>query len=404
MNRIEKLIQELCPNGVEFKEINALVRKVDSVDWQTMESARYIDLATVDPRTSSLGDTEVITEKTAPSRAKQSVTVGDVLFGSTRPLQGRRFFVDEVTDLPFVASTGYTVLRVSSFKLDPRFLFHWLGTDSFVRHVEACQQGTSYPAISDKNVKRALIPVPPIEVQREIVKILDLFTELEAELEARRKQYEHYRDELLCVQNENRSRLLELREVVESHSSGATPRAGLAKYYDGGTVPWLRTNQVRFNRIYETDQKVTETALAETAVKWVPEDSVIVAISGATAGRVAINKIPLTTNQHCLNLQIDPSLADYRFVFYWLSANYEKLKGRGRGARADLNSSLILSFPILLPSFDLQRKVADVLDKFDALVNDLSSGLPAEIEARRKQYEYYRDKLLTFKELQPEAA
>ncbi|PXA74380.1 restriction endonuclease subunit S, partial [Auritidibacter sp. NML120779] len=120
--------------------------------------------------------------------------------------------------------------------------------------------------------------------------------------------------------------------------------------------------------------------------------------------RRATSPRPPSTPSIVKSLQIDPLVADYRFVMYWIAARYEDLKSRGRGARSDLNSNLILTFPIFLPPLERQKIIADVLDDFDALVNDLSSGLPAEIEARGKQYEYYRDKLLTFKELESDAA
>jgi type I restriction enzyme S subunit len=143
---------------------------------------------------------------------------------------------------------------------------------------------------------------------------------------------------------------------------------------------------------------VTDRALRETAIKWIPADCVIVAISGATAGRSAVNKIPLTTNQHCCNLEIDPGQADYRYVFQWVSCHYDAIKAMGQGARADLNAGLIKGFRIALPSLDEQRRIAGLLDEFDARVDDLSSRLSAEIPARRQQYEYYRDKLLRFED------
>lgn len=406
MNRIEKLIQELCPNGVPFEKINALVEKVDTVDWQTTESARYIDLATVDPRTSSLGDTDVITEKTAPSRARQAVAVGDVLFGSTRPLQGRRFFVDEVAALPFIASTGYTVLRVNSPKLDPRFLFHWLGTSSFVQHVEACQQGTSYPAISDKNVKRALIPVPPIEVQREIVKILDLFTELEAELEDRRKQYEYYRDQLLTFPEEGGRpglslvKLLQLTEVMACREQCSRKR-GSGPYTTGKFIHImgrLRVKRISFVTAGDA-KKLTVVEPGELIITNTSENLEDVCSTVAWLG-----KEPIVIGGHSSVIR---SSMDPRFLAYWFrSTNFFPQKHKlATGAKVvDISANKLKKVVLPVPPIEVQREIADVLDKFDAFVNDLSSGLPAEIEARRKQYEYYRDKLLTFKELQPEAA
>ena len=162
-------------------------------------------------------------------------------------------------------------------------------------------------------------------------------------------------------------------------------------------IPWIRTQDVKFNEITEVDSYITEKAVAETAAKWIPENCVIVAISGASAGRCAINKIRATTNQHCLNLEIDNRLASYRYVFYCVCRSYDELLAKKQGARGDLNSSLILNTVIPLPDLRKQQEIVDTLDRFDALCNDLISGLPAEIEARQKQYEYYRDKLLSFK-------
>ena len=111
-----------------------------------------------------------------------------------------------------------------------------------------------------------------------------------------------------------------------------------------------------------------------------------------------MNRIPLTTNQHCCALQIDPKKARYRYVFHWLVMHYDGLRSRGQGNRSDLNMGIVKGYPIALPPLAEQERIASILDKFDALVNDLSVGLPAELAARRKQYEYYRDRLLTFDE------
>ena len=189
-----------------------------------------------------------------------------------------------------------------------------------------------------------------------------------------------------------------LKDVVQNSCSGGTPTKGKSEFYEGGTIPWLRTQDVRFNEIFEIKSFITEEAVKKTAAKWIPANCVIVAISGATAGRCAINKIPTTTNQHCLNMEIDSSKALYKYVFYCVCSRYDELLSRKQGARGDLNSSLILSLTIPLPPLEEQQRIVAILDRFDTLSNDNSSGLPAEIEARQKQYEYYRDKLLTFKE------
>lgn len=196
---------------------------------------------------------------------------------------------------------------------------------------------------------------------------------------------------------------MKLGDICLHSCSGATPKKSNSEYYVGGTVPWIRTQNVTFNNIYSVDSFITEQAVQETAAKWIPENCVIVAISGASAGRCAINKIKATTNQHCLNMEIDSSKALYKYVFHCLCNQYKELLSKKQGARGDLNSSLILETMIPVPPLEQQQRIVDILDCFNTLCNDISSGLPAEIEARQKQYEYYRDKLLTFKELKKEA-
>ena len=170
-----------------------------------------------------------------------------------------------------------------------------------------------------------------------------------------------------------------------------------SSYYNGD-IPWLRTQEVKFSNITKTEMAISQSGLDNSSAKWIPENCVIVAISGASAARCAVNKIPLTTNQHCCNLEINSNIALYRYVFYWISSQYKKLKALGQGAREDLNVGRICNYPIPVPPLAEQARIVSILDRFDALCNDLTSGLPAEIEARKKQYEYYRDKLLTFKE------
>lgn len=187
-----------------------------------------------------------------------------------------------------------------------------------------------------------------------------------------------------------------LADICTRVSSGGTPLTTRRDFYFEGTVPWLRTQEVRFKDIMDTEMRITDKAVKESAASWIPADCVIVAISGATAGRSAVNKIPLTTNQHCCNLQVDPAIANYRYVYHWVSSRYQELKAMGRGARSDLNSGLIQSLRIAVPTVDAQRSIAERLDKFDVLVSDMSIGLPAELLARRRQYEYYRDRLFDF--------
>ena len=302
-------------------------------------------------------------------------------------------------DFPFkLKSSAAKILTAADPSVaDIRFLYFLMQTIKF----QVGSHARHWIAVYSK------MPVccPPLEVQREIVGILDQFTtleaELEAELEARRAQYEHYRNHLLSYDSlaaRGAVEMVNLGDVALRVVTGVTPQASNARYYEGGSNPWIRTQDVNFNRISVASEFVTDAAIDELPLKWVKANCVIVAISGASAGRSALLGIDAVTNQHCCNLEIDPKRADYRYVYYSIAARYNELRSLGRGARGDLNVSIIKSFEIPLPSVDQQSAVADLLDRFDALVNDITSGLPAEIAARRAQYEHYRDRLLSFPE------
>ena len=189
---------------------------------------------------------------------------------------------------------------------------------------------------------------------------------------------------------------LSLDEIAANRCTGGTPLKSNADYYLNGTVPWLRTQEVVYNEIESTECYITEEAVKKTSAKWIPENSVIVAMSGASAGRCAINKIPLTTNQHCLNIEVNKSIAEYKYVYYCICNQYKELIEKKEGPRGDLSVARIMSLKIPVPVIGKQREIVALLEKFDTLSNDLSKGLPAEIDARQKQYEYYRDKLLSF--------
>lgn len=178
--------------------------------------------------------------------------------------------------------------------------------------------------------------------------------------------------------------------------SGGTPSRDKEDYFTG-SIPWLRTQEVDWKEIYDTEIKITEEAVKNSSAKLIPENCVIVAMYGATAGKAGINKIPLTTNQACCNLQVDSNQVLYKYVYYCLCNDYEKIKALGQGCQSNINAQIVKDYRIPIPSLAEQNRIVSILDRFDTLTTDLTQGLPAEIEKRRQQYEYYRDKLLTFK-------
>lgn len=407
MSKLEILIQQLCPDGVEYKKLGDIA--VDVFRGSGIKREEVTETGTPCVRYGEIYTTYGVWFDTCISHTDASKIAsakyfeyGDILFAITgESVKDIAKCCAYVGHERCLAGGDIVVLR---HKEDPKYLSYALSATDAQQQKSKGKVKSKVVHSSVPAIKEIVVPVPPLEIQREIVRILDNFTELTAELTekliaeltARKKQFEYYRNVLLTQPKE--SSIVELRSVVKKSCSGATPAKGHSEYYDNGTVPWLRTQDVRFNEIYRAESFITEKALQETATKWIPENCVIVAISGASAGRCAINKFKTTTNQHCLNMEIDDSKAIYKFVYYCVSNEYNELLSRKQGARGDLNSSLILSLPIPLPSLDEQRRIVSILDRFDALCNDLASGLPAEIAARQKQYEYYRDKLLTFQD------
>ena len=387
MTKIEEMLADLCPNGVEWKELGEVC---EFKRGQSLTSKKAV-----------VGDVPVISGGQKPAFMHNTPNRE----GETIVVAGSGAYAGFVSywDKPIFVSDAFSVDIKNLHEVSVRYVFHFLL--NIQQKIYATKSGAGIPHVYGKNIAKFLIPIPPLEIQQEIVKILDKFTEyvteltaeLTAELTDRQKQYSFYRDKLLSFEDEvYQVEWKTLGEVSEAILTGVTPRKSKLEYYEDGTIPWLRTNEVRFNNIFETELSVTEKAFNETGIKWIPQDSVIIAISGATAGRVGVNKIPLTTNQHCCSIILDKNLVNYRYVYYWLVSQNKNILDLKQGARGDINMGMIKSFKIPIPSLDIQSRIVEVLDNFDTVCNDLKIGLPKEIELRQKQYEYFREKLLTF--------
>ncbi|EIA1387306.1 restriction endonuclease subunit S [Escherichia coli] len=191
-----------------------------------------------------------------------------------------------------------------------------------------------------------------------------------------------------------------LEDISIKISSGGTPKTGVSEFYDGD-IPWLRTQEVNFCDIWDTEVKITESGVKNSSAKWIPKNCVIVAMYGATVGKIGINKIPMTTNQACANIQLNEEVAHYRYVFHFLCSQYTYIKSLGTGSQTNINAQIVKNIKIPIPcpdnpekSLAIQSEIVRILDKFTALTAELT----AELNMRKKQYNYYRDQLLSFKE------
>lgn len=156
-----------------------------------------------------------------------------------------------------------------------------------------------------------------------------------------------------------------LGDLCKNVYSGGTPKKSITEYYDG-SIFWLNTKEINFNRIYETEKTISEKGLANSSAKYIPENTVVVAMYGTTAGKVAIAKNEMTTNQACCNLIIDETKADYNFVYYSIAHNYKKLSSLANGgAQQNLNAGIIKDFEISLPPLSIQKEIASILIQLD---------------------------------------
>ena len=161
--------------------------------------------------------------------------------------------------------------------------------------------------------------------------------------------------------------------------SGGTPKSTEPLYY-GGDIPWLNTKEVDFCRIDKTEKTITDLGFQNSSAKWVEKNSVIVAMYGATAAKVAINTIPLTTNQACCNLTVNADFADFRFVYFYLCYKYASLAALANGgAQQNLNAQRIKDFEITVPSLNEQKRIADVLWALDDKI-ELNRRINANLE------------------------
>ncbi len=281
----------------------------------------------------------------------------------------------------------YILKPFSEFVLN-RYVYHFLKQNEF--KLQECQYGAGIPALSKSTIESLKIPVPPLPVQEEIVRILDKFTSLEAELEARRVQYEYYRDELLTAKTHKTEEVF-LEDIAE-YSKERIPASEVNADSYVGVDNLLQNRQGKEVSVHiPKDGNLT---------KYYPNDILIGNI------RPYLKKIWFADNMGGTNgdvLVIHPTSEKIipRYLYFNLSSDrffdYDNSKAKGaKMPRGD--KDVIMKYKLTLPSLEVQQRIVNVLDNFDAMCSDLKIGLPAEIDARKKQYEYYRDLLLTFAE------
>ena len=378
MTKLERLIKELCPDGVEFIELQSVITIRNGKDYKNLNSGNI----------PVYGSGGIMTYVDEFSYDKPSVLI---------PRKGsldKLYYVDT----PFwnVDTIFYTEIDTSI--LNVKFIYYFLQKC----HLEKLNKAGGVPSLTQSVLNKILIPVPPLPVQAEIVRILDKFTqleaELEAELEARRKQYEHYRDVLLSfdmngggttncewkkIKLGDVGKISMCKRIMKSETSanGDVPFYKIGTFGGEPNAYISRATFEKYKSLYSFPKK----------------GDILISAAGTIGRAVVYNGEPAYyQDSNIVWIDNDETMVLNRYLYYVYQLSPWQISTGGTIAR--LYNDNIANAKINIPPLQEQEHIVSILDRFDALCNDITQGLPAEIEARRKQYEYYRDKLLSFEE------
>ena len=369
MSRLNELIQELCPDGVELKRLG---------DQQVCVMQR----GTVITKNSIImGEIPVIAGGKNPAYyCNQANRTGETI-----TIAGSGAYAGFISywNIPIFVSDAFSIKGTEL--CSTKYLYYLLL--NMQDKIYATKKGAGIPHVHIKDVENFKIPIPPLDVQNEIVRILDTFTshaaELQAELQARKEQYEYYRNKLLTFEKDDKNvKWVKLKEYAEIGTGSSNTQDELSI----GLYPFfVRSQIVRRNNEYEFD---------ETAIITSGDGVGVGKIFHYVEGKYALHQRAYRI--HVLNEKIIP-----KFLFHYMRCEFYNYitKNAYTSSVTSIRKPMLLNFPIPILSMSEQQRIVSILDKFEALVNDLTEGLPAEIAAGQEQYEYYRNKLLTFKDV-----
>ena len=415
MSHIEDLIEELCPNGVEYRPLGEIAEYIRGVTYKKSDEddqgptlilrANNIDVAS----STLVLDGIKRVSSAVRVRSSQQLSPGDILIcagSESKEHIGKVAYID--TEVPYTFGGFMGAVRGFGEVL-PRFIFYLLTGSLFSTYLERSLSSTTINNLNGPVMNRFRIPVPPRAVQQEIVRILDKFTaleaELEAELEARRKQYEHYRDTMLTF--EDSVAKCALGDVIQNLRTGLNPRQNFKLNTRGASNRYITVRELAGFTIQATEKtdRVDDDGLALIQARSrLQADDVLFSGTG-TIGRTAlITEKPQDWNIKEGVYAITPNQERIvpRFLIHLLhssSIRGQILRSADGSTVASISMASLRRIMLPVPNLEEQDRLVTLLDGFESLANDLSVGLPAELAARRKQYEYYRDRLLTFKEL-----
>ena len=405
MGKIDELIEKMCPNGVEYKKIDDVFYKFNGMTgvsnkWKKTGNCQFIDYMNAYKNLKI--DVKRLENATIKKMEQSKLKKGDILLTSASETPDEcaisSVIEDEIVDNIFLDDHLFGIRLKDEYinNINTTFVNYYMHTKEFRKNVFKAVRGVTRFYISVDTFMNTEIPVPPLEVQCEIVRVLDDFTllsaELSAELKARQKQYEYYRDKLLPF-----DKMLESTDTLV-HTHGYFNRQEIKCYKLGEIAKnvFSGKNKERVNNgeypVYGSTGIISSTNNAVYN-----KTQILIARVGANAGYVYIATDKYDVSDNALIVDLDDNV-NIKYIYYQL-ANMNLNQFAKGGGQPLITAGQMKEIIIPVPPVSIQERIVNILDRFEKLCNDISEGLPAEIEARQKQYEYYRDKLLTFKEL-----
>lgn len=375
MSKIDDLIKQYCPNGVEYDIIENICR----ISRGRVMSKEYLR--------DNIGEYPVYSSQTINKGMLGKIDTydydGEYLTWTTDGANAGSIFYRTGK---FSITNVCGLLKVISDKVNTKFLHYYLGTVA-KKYVNA---GMGNPKLMSNVMATIKVAVPPLPVQEEIVRILDVFSsleaELEAELEARKKQYEYYRNKLLTFDENTTGGGIDwkmLSEVCNIYTGGEVPEDSIK-----GDIP----DDTHIYPIYGNGKEI----YGYSSSYRIDKDAVCISSIGANTGAVFFYKKNFTPIIRLKVLVPKNDNLNIRYLYH--IATTLNFVSKNNGGIPNMNANDVKKHIIPVPPLEEQERIVAILDKFDSLVNDISKGLPAELTARRQQYEYYRNKLLTFDE------
>lgn len=400
MSAIDELVAEFCPNGVEWKRLGDVCSRQKGMSITATKMKEIAD---------SSGDVVVFGGgKTKVLACREKLPNGNIIETPSVVVKSRGNIGFEYCEVPFTNKNELWSYSSASTDIDIKYVYYLESNRTYFQ--EAAKSG-KLPQISTGVTDNYEIPVPPYEVQREIVRILDSFTELEAELEARKAQYAYYRDRLLSRESLESldGKPVEMKRLGDV-SDTLTGFPFKSKEFEVSGIKVARgINVKRGSMIFDDDNTVCWKSSDGLEKYILNGGDILIAMDGSLVGKsfgmIAESDLPAILGQRVTRVRC--SEIDPRFVFHiiasgTLEAMVDKKKTAGAVPHVSLKDIQAIEIPT--PSLATQRKAVDILDRFDALTTSLADGIPAEIEARRQQYEYYRDRLLDLPRKDADAA